>query len=118
KLDLEETQFNLFDPLAVTLKTLALRAHEKDVELSCHMELDVPPVLIGDSGRLRQILFNLLGNAIKFTQHGEIVVRVSREWSTTEHVCLHFSITDTGIGISLEQQGKIFDAFTQADGSA
>jgi CheY-like chemotaxis protein len=117
KLDLEQVEFNLRDTLGTTLKTLAMRAHEKGIGLSCQATPDVPPALIGDSGRLRQILFNLLGNAVKFTPQGEVAVRVRTESQTEENVCLHFSVIDTGIGIAVDQQRKIFEAFTQADGS-
>jgi two-component system CheB/CheR fusion protein len=117
KMDLEQAEFNLRDTLGITLKTLALRAHEKDVELSYQTTPEVPQTLIGDSGRLRQILFNLVGNAVKFTPQGKVVVRVRAESQTEENVCLYFSVIDTGIGIAVEQQRKIFEAFTQADGS-
>jgi two-component system sensor histidine kinase/response regulator len=117
KLDLYEEVFDLRDMLAETAKTLALRAHEKHLELACHVLNDVPTVLIGDAGRLRQIVVNLLGNAIKFTGAGEIVLRAEVESATDETASLHFSVTDTGIGIPPEKVNLIFNAFSQADGS-
>ena len=77
----------------------------------------VPHTLRGDPGRLRQILVNLLGNAIKFTHQGEVVLRVTRETATAQDVVLHFSVRDTGVGIPLDRQQSVFEAFTQADGS-
>jgi signal transduction histidine kinase/CheY-like chemotaxis protein len=117
KLDLEEINFSLRDCLVDTLKTLAVRAHEKGLELAYHIPSDVPDALVGDPGRLRQIIVNLVGNAIKFTEKGEVVVFVNTEWQTDDEVCLHFAVKDTGIGIPPEKQRIIFDAFTQADGS-
>ena len=87
------------------------------MELICHVLPDVPDALSGDAGRLRQIMVNLLGNAIKFTQAGEIVVRAALEQATEQTVRLHFSVVDTGIGISAEKQDLIFQAFAQADSS-
>jgi len=117
KLDLEAIPFSLRDSAADTLKMLALRAHQKDLELVWEVDDDVPDGLIGDAGRLRQALVNLTGNAIKFTEKGEIVLHVGLEKQLGDVVELHFSLRDTGIGISPEQQGRIFSAFTQADGS-
>jgi two-component system sensor histidine kinase/response regulator len=117
KLDLEAIPFTLRDRLAETLKMLALRAHQKDLELAWDVDPDVPDGLIGDPGRLRQVILNLLGNAIKFTDRGEVVVQVRAEERRDDVVDLRFSVRDTGIGISQEQQGRVFAAFTQADGS-
>jgi len=117
KLDLYEEAFDLRAMLAETAKALALRAHQKDLELVCHILTNVPNVLVGDAGRLRQIMVNLLGNAIKFTEAGEIVLRAEVESATDESACLHFSVTDTGIGIPPEKLDLIFKAFSQADGS-
>jgi signal transduction histidine kinase/CheY-like chemotaxis protein len=117
KLDLEAIPFSLRDSAADTLKMLALRAHQKDLELVWEVDDDVPDGLIGDAGRLRQALVNLIGNAIKFTEQGEVVLHVGLEEQLGDVVELHFSLRDTGIGISPEQQGRIFSAFTQADGS-
>jgi two-component system sensor histidine kinase/response regulator len=117
RLDLYEEMFDLRKMLAATAKTLALRAHQKDLELVCHVFSNVPNVLIGDAGRLRQILVNLMGNAIKFTDAGEIVLRADVDSATGESARVHFSVTDTGIGISPEKVDLIFNAFSQADGS-
>jgi signal transduction histidine kinase/DNA-binding response OmpR family regulator len=117
RLDLYEEVFDLRNMLAETAKTLALRAHQKDLELICHVPAGVPNILLGDAGRLRQIVVNLLGNAIKFTEAGEIVLRANVESATDETACLHFSVTDTGIGIPPEKVDLIFRAFSQADGS-
>jgi two-component system sensor histidine kinase/response regulator len=117
KLDLESIAFHLQDSLASTLRVLALRAHEKDLELNCHIRPDVPEILMGDSGRLRQIVINLVGNAIKFTERGEVTLRVEQESMEGDTVSLHFSVSDSGIGVSKDKQATIFEAFTQADGS-
>jgi two-component system sensor histidine kinase/response regulator len=117
KLDLDPINFRLRDSIDDTLKTLALRAHQKGLELASHVLPEVPDALIGDPGRLRQILMNLVGNAIKFTNQGEIVVRVMVEAHGEADTVLHFSVTDTGIGIPPEKQHVIFEAFSQADGS-
>jgi two-component system, sensor histidine kinase and response regulator len=99
------------------MKALGLRADQKGLELACHILPDVPDALLGDPTRLRQILVNLVGNAIKFTAKGEVVVRVETEAETGGEAVLLFSVTDTGVGIPPESQGAIFDAFTQADSS-
>jgi signal transduction histidine kinase/DNA-binding response OmpR family regulator len=117
KFTLESVGFNLRDSLGTTLKTLALRAHQKAVELACHVQPGVPDAIMGDPGRLRQILVNLVGNAIKFTEQGEVVVSVKTEAQTAEAVCLHVSVTDTGVGIPADKQHLILEPFTQADGS-
>ena len=117
RLDLYEEGFDLRDILAETAKTMALRAHQNDLELICYVLPNVPNALIGDAGRLRQIVVNLLGNAIKFTKAGEIVLRADVESATDETARLHFSVTDTGIGIPPEKLNLIFKAFSQADGS-
>ncbi len=117
KLELDPIEFNLRDSIGDTAKTLALRAHEKNLELVVDIQADVPEMLIGDPVRLRQILINLLGNAVKFTQQGEVVLRVETEAETGESTLLHFSVRDTGIGIPKERQELIFAAFTQADNS-
>ena len=117
KLELESIEFSLRDTLEPTLKTLALRAHEKGLELNYQVRPDVPKTLVGDPGVLRQILVNLVGNAIKFTEHGEVNVRVERESEEEGRACLHFRVQDTGIGIPVESQTGIFDAFVQADSS-
>jgi two-component system, sensor histidine kinase and response regulator len=117
KLELDAHPFELRDTLGGTLHTLAARAAEKGVELAVHIVPDVPDNLVGDAGRLRQIVVNLVGNAIKFTSDGEIVVEVTPLEVTPESARLHFAVRDTGIGISHAQQLRIFDAFTQADAS-
>jgi two-component system sensor histidine kinase/response regulator len=117
KLDLERIDFRLRDTLDNTATTLAMRAHRKGLELTCHVLSDVPDGLVGDPGRLWQILLNLIGNAIKFTEQGEVVVRVEKESQTADEVCLHFAVTDTGIGIPPDKQGVLFQAFSQVDSS-
>jgi signal transduction histidine kinase/CheY-like chemotaxis protein/HPt (histidine-containing phosphotransfer) domain-containing protein len=117
KLDIESVNFNLRDSIGDILHTLTQRAAEKGLELAYHVPADVPDAVIGDPGRLRQIIVNLVGNAIKFTERGEVVVCVKREEGDSEGGMLHFTVTDTGIGIPPEKRGKIFDSFTQADAS-
>ena len=117
KLDFDPIEFRLRDLLGDTLKTLALRAHRKGLELTCDIAHDVPDRVIGDPGRLRQILVNLAGNAIKFTEAGEVGVRVRFEGELDGHCALSFAVVDTGIGIPADKQSFIFDAFSQADGS-
>jgi signal transduction histidine kinase/CheY-like chemotaxis protein len=117
KLELEPAPFDLFELTDDTMKTLSLRASQKGLELIYEIQPDLPHRLDGDSGRLRQILVNLVGNAIKFSDHGEILVSVLLESHSADGVQFHFSIKDTGVGISTDQQRRIFDAFTQADGS-
>ena len=134
KLELERTEFDLRDSLGDTMKALALRAQQKGLELACYIPATVPDALIGDPGRLRQVLINLIGNAIKFTDEGEVVVHVevaSGEWSVAREdtdpspaashsplaTMLHFSVKDTGCGIPAEKLDRIFQAFEQADTS-
>ncbi len=117
KLELDEQSFDLPDRLADTMRTLALRAHNKQLELAMRIDNRVPPRLVGDVGRLRQVLVNLVANAIKFTHQGEVVVNVSVESFTDDHVGLLFSVSDTGIGIPEEKLDKIFQEFEQADSS-
>ena len=116
-LSLDAAPFRLSECLEGTLSTLALRAHKKGLELACHIDPEVPDALVGDQGRLRQILVNLVGNAIKFTASGEVVVDVRSEPSTENEVAVRFAVSDTGIGIAPEEHQHIFDAFAQADGS-
>ncbi len=118
KLDLVPIDFNLRDSVCDTVSSLGLRAEAKNLELICRVLPDVPDGVIGDPGRLRQIIVNLVGNAIKFTEQGEIAVEVGLESQTRDEVRLHFSVRDTGIGIAKEKQSIIFDAFTQVDGSS
>jgi two-component system, sensor histidine kinase and response regulator len=117
KLSLADAPFGLRGALDETLQALALRAHNKGLELACRIALDVPDLLIGDAGRLRQVLVNLVGNAIKFTERGEVVATVAVECSLPEAVILRVAVTDTGIGIPSDKLHTIFQPFEQADGS-
>lgn len=117
KLDLDISDFSVRDCLATTMKTLALRAHQKGLELLCDISPDIPDSLVGDSGRLRQIVVNLIGNAIKFTNQGEILLRVQLDSLSSDDAVLQFAVTDTGIGIPREKQKLIFEAFEQVDAS-
>ncbi len=117
KLDIEFVNFKLRDSLGDTLQTLTIRAAEKGLELAYEVSPHVPEEVIGDPGRLRQIIVNLVGNAIKFTAKGEVVVSVGAETAAEGEALFHFTVTDTGIGIPAEQQKRIFESFTQADSS-
>ncbi len=118
KLQMESIEFSMRQMLDETLKPFALRAHEKRCELLVDIRSSVPDVLIGDPHRLRQVLANLVSNAIKFTDRGEVVVRVERTRLREDNrASLRFSVIDTGVGISHEKQATIFRAFTQGDGS-
>ena len=117
RLDLDHAGFELQRELETGLKMVALRAHQKGLELLCDIRPGVPERLIGDSTRLRQVMVNLLGNAIKFTEKGEVVVRVELEQAVESGGLLHFSVSDTGIGIAAAKRESIFEAFTQADNS-
>ena len=117
KLDLENFEFSLRESLGETLKALGFRAQQKGLELAWRVAPEVPERLIGDPGRLRQMIVNLVGNAIKFTEHGEVVLEVEKESDSEKGVELHFQVRDTGIGIPRDKQKMIFEAFTQADGS-
>ncbi len=117
KLLLNPIEFNFQETLRDTMKALALRAHQQGLELLCRCRPDVPEVVIGDPNRLRQILINLAGNSLKFTERGEVLVDVEVDSRTETSACLHFAVTDTGIGIPAEKQQYIFQAFVQADGS-
>lgn len=117
KVDLEETDFSLHESIGDTLATLILRAEEKQLELACRIDPAAPDVVTGDPSRLRQVLINLLGNAIKFTSKGEVVLSAEVESRTEREVCIHFRVTDTGVGIPPDKQQVIFEAFGQADSS-
>jgi len=123
KLELYPTDFELRDTLADTIRSLSLRAHAKKLELACHVAMDVPDFLVGDPVRLQQVLLNLVGNAVKFTERGEVVVRVqlaakSDDWlQPGGDIDLHFAVADTGIGIAPEKLPYIFEPFVQADAS-
>jgi PAS domain S-box-containing protein len=133
RLELDTVAFSLRDHIGDTLNTLAPRAYQKGLELASHVTADVPETLLGDPLRLGQILVNLVGNALKFTERGEVVVTVSREQGAedsrhnghdtgplhqrAEACTLHFSVRDTGIGVPPDKRDLIFDPFTQADGS-
>ncbi|KKM71620.1 hypothetical protein LCGC14_1428780, partial [marine sediment metagenome] len=117
KIELEPVNFNLRDSIGGMLSSLALQAHNKGLELAYFIPHDIPERLIGDPGRLRQILINLTNNAIKFTEKGEVVVNIKKASQTKQKTTLHFAITDTGSGIPKAKQQLIFNAFAQADGS-
>jgi PAS domain S-box-containing protein len=117
RLELELIEFNLKSSVVNVLKTLALRAQQKGLELTCDFRPEVPEKVVGDPGRLRQVIINLIGNAIKFTEQGEVGLEVAVEARTSDQVRLQFAVHDTGIGIAPEKTGVIFDAFSQADGS-
>jgi PAS domain S-box-containing protein len=117
KIDLEAIDFNLRESLETTLKTLALRADEKGLELLCEVAPEVPEIVRGDSSRLRQIVVNLVGNAIKFTDVGEVAVRVQVGTKNGTGCVCHFTVADTGIGVPEDKRESIFDPFSQADTS-
>jgi two-component system sensor histidine kinase/response regulator len=117
KIDLEVIDFNLRDCLELTLKTLALRAHEKGLELLCEVAPEVPEIMKGDSSRLRQVVINLVGNAIKFTDKGDVALKAQIEAEDGHDCILRFTVSDTGVGIPKEKRESIFDPFSQADTS-
>ncbi|OGV48599.1 MAG: hypothetical protein A2017_21045 [Lentisphaerae bacterium GWF2_44_16] len=117
KLDLESLDFDLQRLLEDTTEMLAVKASEKDLRMTCVIEENVSPMLRGDPGRLRQVLLNLLGNAVKFTQNGDISLNVRAEAEDDHSITIKFSISDTGIGIPAERAGTLFTPFTQVDGS-
>ena len=117
RLEIEEIEFNLADLLRDTMRTMAVQADAKRLEMIWHLPLNVPQNLRGDPARLRQILINLVGNAIKFTERGEVVVDVHPQWQNDHEISLIFTVQDTGIGIPADRLEQIFDAFTQVDAS-
>jgi len=117
KLALETVCFPIRDFLGESLRIMASKAHEKRIELAFRVAPDVPESLLGDPDRFRQIVLNLVGNALKFTEIGEVIVEVELEKKTDDTIDLHFSVRDTGIGIPKEKHSGIFDTFAQADGS-
>lgn len=117
KVELVPVTFDLREGVGSMMKSLAVRAHSKNLELAYRVAADIPATLIGDFSRLRQVLVNLVGNAIKFTEEGEVVLDVSPERLTSEQVTLRFSVRDTGIGIATNKLNQIFDEFEQADKS-
>jgi signal transduction histidine kinase/CheY-like chemotaxis protein/HPt (histidine-containing phosphotransfer) domain-containing protein len=117
KLELEKIDFSLRDAMAETVRSLAIRAHQKGLELVCDISPDVPQAVVGDPGRLRQVIANLVGNAIKFTAEGHVLVSLDLESVEGEAVVVHGQVIDTGVGIAPEKQAVIFEPFRQADGS-
>ena len=117
KLDMERIEFNLRDSLDGAMKAVSIRAHQKGLELAYDILPEVPDGLLGDPARLCQIVLNLIGNAVKFTSRGEVVLRVEKQEETEGQVTLQFAVRDTGIGIPLEKHQLIFEGFTQADNS-
>ena len=117
KLELERTLFSLSDVLSDSVKLLALSAHQKNLELITDVPHETPEMFVGDAVRLRQVLTNLLGNAIKFTEHGHVMLAVREESQRDGLQTLRFTVSDTGIGVPADKQATIFDAFSQADGS-
>jgi PAS domain S-box-containing protein len=117
KLELESIAFSLGEVISDVLKPLALRAHEKGLELMCDIAPGIPLTLMGDAGRLGQVLTNVLGNALKFTERGHVLLEVREDADTDARTALHFLVSDTGIGIPQSKQTTIFEPFSQADGS-
>jgi signal transduction histidine kinase/HPt (histidine-containing phosphotransfer) domain-containing protein len=117
RLAVETIPFSLRDSLGDTIRTLALQAHRKGLRLGCELEPDVPDALVGDPVRLRQVMINLVGNGIKFTDSGEVEVRVAADAVAADAVTCRFTVRDTGIGITPEQQAAIFEPFLQENSS-
>ncbi len=117
KLDFECIDFNLLNSLAETFKTIAVSAHEKGIEQTYSVSPEVPAIILGDPGRLRQVLINIAGNAVKFTESGNVALSVDVEAWAEDRVVLHFAMSDTGIGIHEDKKEHIFDTFTQEDSS-
>jgi PAS domain S-box-containing protein len=117
KLELEQEPFDLRSSVHATLQPLAMRAAQKKLDLAYHIAHDVPVIIMGDAGRLRQVLVNLVGNAIKFTERGEVTIEIGKLEETDQEITLDFAVRDTGIGIAPEKQAAIYEAFVQADTS-
>ena len=118
RLDFEDAGFDLRACIEDTIDLLAIQAHEKGLELACLVEPETPSLLVGDPGRLRQVLVNLIGNSIKFTERGEVVLRVSLEGEDAAQATLRFTVTDTGIGIPEDRLDRLFQSFSQVDPSS
>ena len=117
KFVLDPVEFDVRDEVGDALKLLSVRAHQKGLELAFHVAPDVPSQLVGDAARLRQVIINLVGNALKFTERGEVIVRVTIDSRTEQDTVLHVAVSDTGIGIPADKLAAIFDPFMQADSS-
>ncbi len=117
KLTLEKVEFSLRDCLGDAIKSLVMLAKARDLELACQLDADIPDIIVGDPGRLRQVVVNLVGNAIKFSHNGVVIVGVHATSRTDNSIGLHFSVQDNGIGIPRDRQKVIFEAFSQADAS-
>ena len=117
KLEIESIPFDLRESMGETMKALSVRAHQKGLELIYEVQPEAPEAVLGDPGRIRQILTNLVGNAIKFTEQGEVFISVVQESQEASATGLHFMVKDTGVGIAAEKQEKIFEPFAQGDGS-
>jgi CheY-like chemotaxis protein len=117
KLEIESIPFDLRESLGETMKALGFRAHQKGLELIYEVQPDVAEAVLGDPGRIRQIVVNLVGNSIKFTDRGEVLLSVTQESESSDGVSLHFAVKDTGVGIPADKQQRIFEAFSQADGT-
>lgn len=117
KLVIDSCPFDLRESLGDTMKSFAMRAHQRGLELTCFFHADLPRTVVGDYNRLRQVVINLVGNAIKFTDRGEVSVEVCQEACSPHDVVLHFTVSDTGIGIPAEKQSTIFEMFEQVDNS-
>ncbi len=115
KLELENVAFSMRERVGDAMKSLALRAHAKGLELACHIQPGIPDAVIGDPSRIGQVIVNLVGNATKFTEQGEVVLELDIDSKTDNDVVFHFVVRDTGIGIPADKLGLIFEAFTQAD---
>jgi signal transduction histidine kinase/CheY-like chemotaxis protein len=117
RIQFEKIEFSLREVVNDTMKALAFRAHEKELELLYDVRPEVPDALVGDPARLRQIIVNIVGNAVKFTERGQVLLRAETDSRNERQICLHFTVIDTGIGIPEEKQRYIFEVFTQADNS-